>query len=294
MTAIGMEAGGHLGVTQPRAMVSEWIKFRSLRSTWWSIGIALLISVGLGILFCALRGNDIAHHGDFERDPTALSLRGFYLAQLAAGVLGVLFITGEYSTGMIRATLSAVPRRVPVWVAKIVIFAVVIFGITLVAAFVAFLGGQAVLSSYHASVNFIPGPNGEIALTPGAAGGALHSLGVSISHPGSVRAIFGAALYMVGVGLLGLGCGFIIRNTGGAIAALFGLLLVLPLLAQALPSSLQQDVGKYLPLLAGTAIMNTTQRGTDQLAPWAGFGVFALYVAAALGLGLYVLRRRDA
>jgi len=293
VTAIGMEASGHLGVTQPRAVVSEWIKFRSLRSTWWSIGIALLISVGLGILFSALRGNDIANHGGFEQDPTALSLRGFFLAQLAAGVLGALFITGEYSTGMIRATLSAVPRRVPVWVAKIVIFAVVIFGITLVAAFVAFLGGQAVLSSYHTSAEFIPGPGGGIGVIPDA-GGTLHSLGVSISHPGSVRAIFGAALYMVGVGLLGLGCGFIIRNTGGAIAALFGLLLVLPLLAQALPSSLQHDVTKYLPLLAGTAIMNTTQRGTDQLAPWTGLGVFALYVAAALGLGLYVLRRRDA
>jgi ABC-type transport system involved in multi-copper enzyme maturation permease subunit len=100
-------------------------------------------------------------------------------------------------------------------------------------------------------------------------------------------------MYMVGVGLLGLGCGFIIRNTGGAIAALFGLLLVLPLLAQALPSSLQQHVTKFLPLLAGTAIMNTTG-GTDQLTPWTGFGVFALYVAAALGIGLYVLRRRDA
>jgi len=293
VTAIGMEASGHLGVTQPRAMVSEWIKFRSLRSTWWSIGIALLISVGLGILFSALRGNDIANHGGFEQDPTALSLRGFFLAQLAAGVLGARFITGEYSTGMIRATLSAVPRRVPVWVAKIVIFAVVIFGITLAAAFVAFLGGQAVLSSYHASAEFIPGPGAGIGVIPDASG-TLHSLGVSISHPGSVRAIFGAALYMVGVGLLGLGCGFIIRNTGGAIAALFGLLLVLPLLAQALPGSLQQDVTKYLPLLAGTAIMNTTQRGTDQLAPWTGLGVFALYVAAALGLGLYVLRRRDA
>jgi ABC-2 type transport system permease protein len=293
VTAIGMETSGHLGVTQPRAMVSEWIKFRSLRSTWWSIGIALLISVGLGILFSDLRGNDIATHGGFEQDPTALTLRGFYLAQLAAGVLGVLFITGEYSTGMIRATLSAVPRRVPVWVAKIVVFAVVIFAITLVAAFIAFLGGQAVLSSYHASGQFIPGPNGGIGVISGA-GGTLHSLGVSISHPGAVRAIFGAALYMVGVGLLGLGCGFIIRNTGGAIAALFGLLLVLPLLAQALPSSLQQDVSKYLPLLAGTAIMNTTQRGTDQLAPWTGLGVFALYVVAALGIGLYVLRRRDA
>jgi hypothetical protein len=276
-----------------RTGVSEWIKFRSLRSTWWSIGIALLISVGLGILFSDLRGADIQAHGDFEPDQTALSLRGFYLAQLAIGVLGVLFITGEYSTGMIRATLSAVPRRVPVWVAKIVVFAAVIFAITLVAAFVAFLGGQAVLSGYHFNGQVLTGPNGGIKgiVGPNVAGG--HSLGVSISHPGSVRAIFGAAFYVTGVGLLGLGCGFILRNTGAAIAALFGLLLVLPLLAQALPSSLQQDVSKYLPLSAGTAAMNTVT-GTNELAPWTGLGVFALYVVVALGIGLYVLRRRDA
>ena len=292
MTAIATQPDARLGVTQFRSIVSEWIKFRSLRSTWWSIGIALLISVGLGILFSDLRGNDIATHGGFEPDQTELSLRGFYLAQLAIGVLGVLFITGEYSTGMIRATLSAVPKRAPVWVAKIAIFAGAIFVITLVAAFIAFLGGQAVLSGYHVHGIFLTGPKGNIGFSPGPAG-TMHSLGVPISHPGSVRAIFGAALYMMGVGLLGLGCGFIIRNTGGAIAALFGLVLVLPLLAQALPTSLQQDVNKYLPLMAGTAGM-TTQRSTDQLAPWAGLGVFALYVVAAIGIGLYVLRRRDA
>jgi ABC-2 type transport system permease protein len=293
VSATVVEPAAHLGVTQPRAVVSEWIKFRSLRSTWWSIGVALLISIGLGIMFSALRGNDIATHGGFEPDPTALSLRGFYLAQLAVAVLGVLFVTGEYSTGMIRATLSAVPRRVPVWVAKIAIFATVIFVITLVAAFIAFLGGQAVLAGYHLQSGLTVGPRGGFVLQPGVSGGTLHSLGVSITHPGSVRAIFGAALYMVGVGLLGLGCGFVIRNAGGAIAALFGLLLVLPLLAQALPSSLQSHVSKYLPLLAGTAGMNTVPQ-SDQLAPWAGLGVFAIYVVVALGLGLYVLRRRDA
>jgi hypothetical protein len=292
VTAIAVEPDAGLGVTQARTVVSEWIKFRSLRSTWWSIGIALLISVGLGILFSDLRGNDIATHGGFEPDQTALSLRGFYLAQLAVGVLGVLFITGEYSTGMIRATLSAVPTRVPAWAAKIAIFAAAIFAVTLVAAFVAFLGGQAVLSGYHVHGIFLPGPKGNVGFSAGS-GGTWHSLGVSISHPGSVRAIFGAALYMVGVGLLGLGCGFVIRNAGGAIAALFGLVLVLPLLAQALPSSLQQHVSKYLPLMAGTAGMNT-QSSTDQLSPWAGLGVFALYVVAALGIGLFVLRRRDA
>ena len=293
MTAIAMEPDEHLRVTQARVMNSEWIKFRSLRSTWWSIGAALLVSIGLGILFSDLRGHDIAQHGGFEPDQTALSLRGFYLAQLAVGVLGVLFVTGEYSTGMIRATLSAVPKRVPVWVAKTAIFAGVIFVITLVAAFIAFVGGQAVLSGYRIHAGYIFGSNGAIIGLTQSGSGGWHTLGVPLSHPGSVRAIFGAALYMVGVGLLGLGCGFAVRNAGGAIAAVFGLILVLPLLAQALPSSLQQHIMKYLPLLAGTAGMNTVNEG-GQLSPWAGLGVFALYVVAALAVGLVVLRRRDA
>lgn len=292
MSALPAAPAASLEVTQIRTVVSEWIKLRSLRSTWWSIGVALLISVGLGVLFSDLRGNDLAAHGGLEDDATALSLRGFYLAQLAVGVLGVLFITGEYSTGMIRATLCAVPKRVPVWVAKIAVFAAVVFAITLVAAFVAFLVGQAVLGSYHVQGVLVHGPHGDVVFAAGGVGG-WHSLGVSIGHPGSLRAIFGAALYMTGVGLLGLGLGFAIRNTGGAIAALFGLLLVLPLLAQALPNSLQDHVNQYLPLLAGTAGMATV-RGTHQLSPWAGLGVFGIYVLAALAAGLLVLRRRDA
>jgi ABC-2 type transport system permease protein len=194
---------------------------------------------------------------------------------------------------MIRATLSAVPRRGPVWVAKIAVFATVVFAITLVAAFVAFLGGQAALSGYQFHGQVLIGPNGQTIVIAGHNIAGLHHFGVPLSHPGSVRAIFGAALFMVGVGLLGMGCGFIIRNTGGAIAALFGILLVLPLLAQALPSSLQLHLTKYLPLLAGTAGMNTGG-DTDQLSPWTGLGVFAIYVVVSLGIGLYVLKRRDA
>jgi ABC-2 type transport system permease protein len=296
MTTIAMTPDPQLGVTQTRAMSSEWIKFRTLRSTWWSIGAALLVSVGLGIVFAALRGNDIQNHGGFEPDMTALTLRGFYLAQLAVGVLGVLFVTGEYSTGMIRATLSAIPRRPRVWAAKTAVFAATIFVITLVAAFVAFLAGQGVLSTYsfhgyHFHGSFLIPPKGRVTVVQNAL--QVHQLGVSLSHPGSLRAIFGAALFMVGVGLLGIGLGFAIRNTGGAIAALFGVLLVLPLLAQALPSSLQDHVIKYLPLIAGTSGMNTLN-GTDQLSPWAGLGVLALWVVAALGAGALVLRRRDA
>jgi ABC-2 type transport system permease protein len=291
MSTIAMESDLQLKVTQRRVVNSEWVKFRSLRSTWWSITTALAAAIGLGVLFTGLRGRDIAQHGGFEPDMTMLSLRGFFLAQLAVGILGVLFVTGEYSTGMIRASLSAVPKRVPVWAAKIAVFAGVIFLVSLVAAFVAFLAGQGVLSQYTAHYAITSGPRGTLIFVgPNA---PAHPLGVPLNHSGSVRAIFAAALYLVGVGLLGVGFGFVVRNTGGAIATLVGLLLVLPLLAQALPSSLQDHVTKYLPMIAGSAGMSTV-RGTDQLAPWTGLGVFALYVLAALVAGAVVLRRRDA
>jgi ABC-2 type transport system permease protein len=261
---------GHEAVTQRRVIYSEWIKFRSLRSTWVSFAAALIAAIGLGILFSALHGHFAARNGESGRlgfDPTQVSLRGLFLAQLAVGVLGVLMITGEYSTGMIRASLTAVPRRVPVLLGKVTVFAAATFVIATPASLIAFLGGQAALHSEH--------------------------LGVSLSAPGAARAVVGGGLYLVVVGLLGLGCGFAIRNAGGAIATLFGLILVLPLLAQALPSSWQNHVNKYLPLNAGSAIMNA-HRAADSLGPWTGLTVFAAYAVAALTVGLVVLLRRDA
>ena len=270
--------GGHAGVTLPRVLTSEWIKFRSLRSTWWSIAAALLAAVGLGILVTALRGNDLYSHirsgqvvfkGPFL-NAAALSLRGFYLAQLAIGVLGVLFVTGEYSTGMIRASLSAVPTRTPVLAAKASVFAVTLFAVAFVASVIAFLGGQAALSAHP-----------------------IH-FGVSLGAAGAFRSVLGAALYVTGVGLMGIGLGFAVRSTGGAIATLFGVILVLPLLAQALPADWQQNVDKYLPMNAGTAAMNDGRDAAGTLSPWVGLGVFALYVVLALAVGWAVLQRRDA
>jgi hypothetical protein len=285
-TAIPGVHTGHEAVTMPRVIYSEWIKFRSLRSTWISFGAALLASIGLGILFSALRA---AHFGDdqgfrggpgspvplnghlaainFGFDAPQMSLRGLLLAQLAVGVLGVLMITGEYSTGMIRASLTSVPRRVPVLAAKAIVFGVATFVVATGASLVAFLGGQAAMHSHH--------------------------LGVSLSSPGAARAVLGGGLYLTIVGLLGLGCGFAVRNTGGAIATLFGLILVLPLLAQALPASWQNHVNRYLPLNAGLSMMSTIQQ-SDSLHPWAGAAVFAVYAVVALVIGLAVLRRWDA
>lgn len=268
---------GHEEVSFPRVVHSEWIKFKSLRSTWISLAVALVAAIGLGILFSALRASHIANQQAragigpgavrLGIDPTLTSLRGIFLAQLAIGVLGVLMITGEYGTGMIRATLTAVPLRWPVLLAKALVYAVVTFVISTLASLVAFLGGQAALNSHH--------------------------LGVALSSPGAARAVIGGGLYLTFVGLLALGCGFAIRNTGGAIATLFGLILVLPLLANALPTSWQNAVNQYLPLNAGTSLISTVHHA-HTLGALAGGLVFAGYAAAALVVGWVVLKRRDA
>jgi ABC-type transport system involved in multi-copper enzyme maturation permease subunit len=176
-------------------------------------------------------------------------------------------VTGEYSTGMIRASLAAVPGRSLVLAAKVAVIGVATFVVATIASLIAFLIGQATLSSHH--------------------------FGQSLSSPSALRAVIGGGLYLALVALLGVGLGFAIRSTGGALATLFGLLLVLPLLSNALPTSWQHDIDKYLPLNAGTAVMNTLAQD-NVLGPWAGIGVFAIYVAVALGVGLVMLRRRDA
>jgi hypothetical protein len=252
---------------------SEWIKWRSLRSTWYSLLAALVITDGLGTLFSALHANrmerGIGPKGViFGFDATQVSLRGMFLAQLAIGVLGVLVITGEYSTGMIRSSLAAVPRRRPVLIAKAVVFAVPVFAASLVATVIGFLLGQQAQASTHAEA--------------------------SLSTPGAGRAILGAALYLTLIGLLGLGLGFLIRNTAGAIATLFGIVLVAPLLAQALPSPYATDVAKYLPLMAGQRIIQTVAPDPNLLPPWAGIGVLAVYALAALVAGAVMLDRHDA
>jgi ABC-type transport system involved in multi-copper enzyme maturation permease subunit len=200
-------------------------------------------------------------------DPTGTSLRGFDLAQLVIGVLGVLVVSGEYSTGMIKSSMGAAPKRLPVIWAKSIVLTVIAFVAGQVASFVAFFVGQALLSSQH--------------------------IETTIGAPGVLRAVFGTGLYLTGVGLFGVGLGWIIRSTAGGIASLFGLLLIVPELARALPDSWQQHIDKYLPSNAGEAV---TAVHTDPatLSPWVGFLVFCCYLAAALIAAAVLVRRRDA
>jgi ABC-2 type transport system permease protein len=242
---------------------SEWAKLGSVRSTYWSLFVAAvgIVAIGLGAAIGAAHstGRKATFH------PVASALGGTVLAQLAIGVLGVLVVTSEYTTGMIRSTFTAAPQRATVIASKAAIFGAVAFIVGALSSLLTFLGAQAILGSR----------------------------GVSLGSPGALRAVFGVGLYLGLLGVCAVGLGTLIRRTAGAIAVLFGLLLVLPALAPLLPSSMQDAVGKYLPYNAGQAIFATT-RDASTLAPFAGLAVFALYAAAALSIGLTLVRRRDA
>lgn len=255
-------------VTQARAVRAEWIKLFSLRSSWITLAVAVIAVIGLGALFSAVTSSHWSEIRPGERlrfDPVGISLRGVMLAQLIIGVLGALVITGEYATGMIRSSLMAVPRRLPVLVAKAVVFAGVTFVLMLVSAFIAFFVGQAALGSHGTTL------------------GAGHAL----------RPILGVALYLTVVALFALGLGFALRNTAATIATVFALLLVVPGLAQLLPTSWQPHVLPYLPSNAGASVFQV-HPDTGMLSTWTGFGVFCAWAAAALVGGLVVLKRRDA
>jgi ABC-2 type transport system permease protein len=256
-------------VTQRRVAQSEWTKLRSVRSTLWSLVITLVLIIGIGILVCVIFESRWPHLSPDDRarfHPLRVNLAGVNFAQLAIGVLGVLVITAEYSTGMIRATFSAVPKRLPVLWAKALVFAAVAFLISLPAVFIVFFAGQAILSGQH--------------------------INIAISHPGVVRALFGAPLYLMVMGLFGLGLGAIIRSTAGGISALAGIVFVLPPIIGLFPASFSNSVDPYLPSNAGGAIW-TINPDPNTLAPWAGFAVFCAYAAAAIAVGAILMVRRD-
>ena len=256
-------------VTQARVVRSEWTKLRSAPSTAWSLLAAVALIVGVGALYSLLRvtrpPTDPAAVANF--DPTAVSLTGVQLAELAVGILGVLLVAGEYATGTIRVGFAAVPRRLPVLWGKAVVIGLTTLTLCLPAAVAAFLLGQSLLSA--------------------------EGLDIPLSDPGGARAVLGSALYLGAVGLLGLGLGALLRSTAGAVAGLFGILFAPQLLAGLLPAAWSDRIYPYLPVPAGVAV-TAVQPDQAALAPWSGFALFCLYVAVVLALAAWRLRRRDA
>jgi hypothetical protein len=276
-------------------MAAEWTKLWSVRSTMWT-----LIATGLAVVgLCALSTGTVGP-SEIIDDPTRRSLVGIFLGQLIFGVLGVLVMSAEYGTGTIRSTLSAVPRRPLVMAAKVIVFGVVALVVSEILAFSAFALGQALLSAKHAV-----GTAAAVAQRANHLGfkiphnlqGVLSSGSASLGQPGVLRAVVGGGLYLAVLGLLALGLATIIRHTAGAISTFAGVVLVLPLIVQALPTSISNAVARYLPANIGLVLFSTHGL-PDQIgpafSPWAGLGILLLYTAAILGVGCWVLVRRDA
>ncbi len=242
---------------------SELCKLRSVRSTYWAYLSALVFNVGLAALVAIV----LPEHLTETLDATRLSLGGVHLSQMAVGVLGVLVISSEYDTDMIYSSFSAVPRRRRMLAAKAIVFGASALVIGIIASIAAFVTFQALVSDDR--------------------------LRSSLGDPGVLRAIIGGGMYLAALGLLGLGLGAILRSGAGAIAALFGVLFVPPLVLELLPHSWQATGGPYVPLEAGSQIY-FLRHESGSLGPWSGFGVFCLYAAVTLGAAFVLIDHRDA
>lgn len=260
---------GHYGISG--LLRSEWTKLRSVRSTVWTLGITIVLGIGVSILATAeTRAHWLTSPGShFGFDPISTSLIGVIIGQFAIGILGVLVMSAEYGTGTIRATLSAAPRRPLMLVAKVIVFGAVALIVAEIVSFLAFFIGQALLTA--------PVPH------------------ATLSSSGALRAVVGSGLYVTVLGLVSLGLATIIRHTAGAISAFVGILLVLPLIIQALPNSLAFDVRRFLPDRIGAEMINGPANGfPGAFSPWIGLLILSGYAVALLVIGGVLLVRRDA
>lgn len=248
------------------AMNAEWVKFRSLKSSWLILASAFLSLIVIALVIAYNTRNP--GHGLAPEDlASSATLQGFHLSELLLGALGVLVVTAEYSSGTIRTSLVGVPRRLPVLWAKLVVVTPLVIVTMLIAAFVAFLSSQALLAHYR----------------PAA----------SLSDPGTLRAVIGTAFYLGALTALGGAIGWIVRSTPGALVTYLGLTLVVPVIVGNLMGSFGRSVAKYLPSESGMSLV-TSVRLPDLLGPTAGGLVLAAWVAASIAVAAVLLRRRDA
>src|SRR5215813_3900192 len=262
-------------------LLGEWTKIRSVRSTPWTLVIFAVVSLGLTALFTWLtlqsfngRGNGARNSGILT-DPVNFILgTGLGLGQLAICVLGALVITAEYSSGTIRASLLATPRRYPMLLAKGLVFSVLVIIVGEIVAFASYFIGAALVNGHAVTVH--------------------RTITVSLSQPGVLRAVFGAGLYLTVLGLFALAIGGLIRHTAGAITTVIGLVLVIFPLAGLLPDSWGAHVHAYLPTVEGQLITADKHQSGQLLSPWQGFGVFCAWTALLLAAAILLLQERDA
>ena len=252
-------------VTQVGVIASEWLKFRSLRSTLLVLAAAAVAMVAFGAIIAFNTRNPVG--ADPEDVVASGPLQGYYLGQLLISALGVLVVSGEYSSGMIRATLAAVPTRLPVLIAKAVVFTVVVGVTMIVASIAAFFLAQAVLSGHRSTF--------------------------SLADAGTLRVVIGTGVYLTLVGLIGSALAWIVRSTPGALVATLAVVLVLPILLELVFPSWGTYIAAYLPTGAGQSF-STTLAQPHALPPWVGLAVMVAWVVAGMAGAAVALNRKDA
>ena len=258
-----------LKVSFPKVLKSEFIKFKSLKSNWITLTLTVLAIIGFSVLSAILSehrtgGGDGEHRTTFERVMT-----GANFAILIISVLGSIMGSREYSSGMIRTSFTAVPKRLPVLFSKLITFIYTVLPLMLISIFSAFTVGMSIFKHYGLAV--------------------MH-----VSDPFVARALFGYAFYIVGLGILGLTIGTLTRHTAAAIGIVIGGVLFLPALLGALLPSGWQKILEYLPSNAGASFLNPTPLSINLLSPPNGALVFAAWILLAIVGAGYAMQRRDA
>ncbi len=295
------------------AIASEFTKIRSVRSTYWTLAALLVVSLGIGAAITGGMAANFGHNPSNKAgfDATQASLIAFFeIGQLIIAVIAAMTITSEYSTGMIRTSLTAQPRRGTVFAAKAIVLTSLTLIVSLVTSFVAFFLGQALLAGTGVSASLFhtvtipqnanvtcPGPGNHVGgggLPPGC---TVQFSGTDVIHPSTVLlAIVGCALFVTLVALIAFGVGALVRHTAGAIAIVIAALFIIPVLEQALPSNWRWDIMRFLPDAANQVVSVTiASNGNPHLwSAWPQLGVTALWTAALVAGGAYLFRKRDA
>lgn len=275
------------------AIRAEWVKLRSTRSTWVCLGLVVVVGVGLGVLITlvtagAWKTGDMQDRTQY--DPVRTAQAGMLVAQFIVGVLGVMAVTGEYSSGLIRTTLSSVSHRWTILVSKVVVLAATLMVV----------GEATAFTSSFVSRMILLGHGGRVVAhdSPALQATSKWIPVLSLSNPAVLRATVLAGVYITLLGLCGLALGFALRSTAGAISLFVGVLLVVPIVATMLPASISSHFNSWLPNTLGSAMMIVTLRhnayGGDFFAPWTATALLAGYALVLLALGATRLMARDA
>lgn len=248
---------------------SEWTKIRSVASTVWTLGIAAVVTIALGALISLLFKNqwsDLSEKDRLSFDPTYTSFAGMSLGQLAMIVFGVLVVSNEYSTGMIRTSLAAVPQRGTFLASKLAVATGLAFAVGVVTSFAAFFLGQAMLGGHS----------------------------TSIGDPGVLRAVIGGALYMTLIALFSMGVAAMLRSPMLALGVLMPFFFLISNILGAVSAT--EKIARYLPDQAGSKIMQvvTPVDNDTPYGPWGGLAIMVGWVVVALLGGYVLLKKRDA